>query len=151
MEVGVYESGILHASAEAVWAVVGNFNGLPQWVPAIARSSMTVGDGTHIGNVRHLTLADGSELDEVLLERSVAARRVRYTITQSAMPLTDYHASLSVYPITISESGAPQCLVEWKTTFQVAPRLQEEMPATVSALFRSAIKRLQSDFGGPGQ
>ena len=66
-----YTSGVVQSSPESVWAVLREFNGLSDWMPAIANSRLTTGSEGAPGAVRHLTLGDGGELDEELLAQRV--------------------------------------------------------------------------------
>ena len=61
------------ASPEEVWKLVGNFNGVPKWYPAIAES--TLEDG---GKVRRVRTADGAEGAERLLTYDDAGMSYSY-------------------------------------------------------------------------
>ena len=53
----------LPASADKVWDLIGGFNALPDWHPAIEKSEIE-GDGT--GSVRTLHLVGGGTITERL-------------------------------------------------------------------------------------
>ena len=46
-------------SSATVWKLVGNFNSLDVWHPAIVKSELN-GNGTKVGTRRLLTLSDGA-------------------------------------------------------------------------------------------
>ena len=48
----------LGVSADQVWELIGNFNALPDWHPAVERSELEEG-----GTVRRVTLAGGASMD----------------------------------------------------------------------------------------
>ena len=81
----VYTSSVIDASADAVWAHIRDFNGLPKWHPAIAESRIEGNwPSDRIGCVRNFRLRDGgvireraalaSAIDD-LVARYVAARQ----------------------------------------------------------------------------
>ena len=50
----VYVSSVIDASADTVWSRVRDFNGLPQWHPAIADSRIENGEASdRVGCIRH--------------------------------------------------------------------------------------------------
>ena len=62
-----YSSAVIPASADEVWGLVRDFNGLPGWHPAIAESSLDSGSSAEVGSVRGLVLGDGGVVVERLL------------------------------------------------------------------------------------
>ena len=77
-------------SPEDVWAVVGRFEGLDEWMPGIDSCEMD-------GDVRKLQTM-GMEIHEQLKERDEAAKRIAYSIVKSPMPLEHHLATLTVTP-----------------------------------------------------
>ncbi|MCF7936114.1 MAG: SRPBCC family protein [Synergistales bacterium] len=139
----VYESGIIPATPAEVWQRIRDFNALPDWHPAIARSEL---EGERdIGVVRHFFLNDGGELREQLLALSDRDRSCRYTIVESPMALTNYDATLRLYPVT----ATGETFVEWYAFFDVTePGAEEETTQAVSGVFSSGIESLRAHFAG---
>jgi len=54
-----YSSAVIPASADEVWGLVRDLNGLPGWHPAIAESSLNSGSSAEVGSVRRLVQGDG--------------------------------------------------------------------------------------------
>ncbi|KEZ76736.1 SRPBCC family protein [Salinisphaera hydrothermalis] len=133
----IFISRVIHASPDAVWAVLRDFNGMPEWHPAIADSTIEDGRAADaVGCVRSFHLADGAHLREQLTELSDANRRMRYIILDSPMPVTGYDASIEVLPIT--EDGGS--LVVWTAEFEVPATEAEAMVETVSdGVFRAGL------------
>jgi uncharacterized protein YndB with AHSA1/START domain len=77
-------------SPEDVWALVGRFEGLDEWMPGIDSCEMD-------GDVRKLQMM-GMEIHEQLQERDEAAKRIAYSIVKSPMPLDHHLATLTVTP-----------------------------------------------------
>lgn len=133
----IFISRVIHASPDAVWAMLRDFNGMPEWHPAIADSTIEEGRAPDaVGCVRSFHLADGAHLREQLTALSDAERRMRYIILDSPLPVTGYDATIEVLPVT--EDGSS--LVVWKAEFEVAPAEAEATVETVSdGVFRAGL------------
>ena len=67
----VYTSSVLEAPADAVWARVRDFNGLPRWTPFVAESRIEEARASdQVGCVRAFRMKDGGRLRERLLALS---------------------------------------------------------------------------------
>jgi carbon monoxide dehydrogenase subunit G len=112
----------VNASADAVWATVRDFNGLPEWLPGIAASEIEGGgDANTVGAIRRLTLPDGGQIRETLLELSDADRHYKYDIIESGLPISGYVATLRVTP---QGSGSR---MTWEASWENAPEVEEAM------------------------
>ncbi len=121
----VYRSAHLHGSADRVWKLIRDFNGLPKWHPAIGSSEIEGSQqGDQVGCVRRFTLrADGGMLREKLLTLSDRDRALTYSILVSPMPVANYQASMRVTPITTDDSA----FIEWWAEFDVSAGPEQEM------------------------
>ena len=110
----VLASAVIPASADDVWRVVRDFDGLPAWHPAIKASEL---EGTvladQVGAVRRLTLADGGEVREALTALDDRTRSLTYTILTSPFQVVDYRSTIRVTPVTTTE----QAFVAWSVEF----------------------------------
>ena len=121
-------SSIIDAPADTVWQYVRDFNGMPEWHPAIHDS--VIGDsrpGDAVGCVRHLHLTDGSELREQLVALSDRARSQTYILLESPLPITDYVATLRLLPVTDNDRS----LAEWSAEFEVDPDQTEQVVTAI--------------------
>ena len=99
--VRVYVSSVIDAPADTVWARVRDFNGLPQWHPAIADSRIENGDAAdRIGCIRHFHTRDGGMIRERLLALSDYEYSCTYSILESPMGVENYVATLKLTPVT---------------------------------------------------
>lgn len=108
----VLASRLIPADAEAVWRVVRDFDGLPTWHPAIARSALRDdARSDQVGAIRVLGLAgdDGGEVIEVLVGLDDRARALTYEIVESPFPVRLYRSTIRVVPVTTSGES----FVEW--------------------------------------
>lgn len=107
------ESVTINAPASKVWALVGDFNGLPKWLPPVATSTAT--DGNKVGSIRTLTLKNNEKLEEMLTAYDASKMEFRYRAKGAnvkALPVNDYSSSMTVEP-----EGATKSKVEWKGAF----------------------------------
>lgn len=113
-----YASIILKAPVETVWSMVRDFNGLPNWAPAVARSKIEAGlDADVVGCVRSFHTHDGGHIRERLLMLDDADYCFSYNFEKPAFPVKNYVATLRLYPVTHTD----QTFAEWEATFDEAP------------------------------
>lgn len=113
-----YASIILKAPVETVWSMVRDFNGLPKWAPAIAKSKIEGGlDADVVGCVRSFHSHAGGHIRERLLMLDDAKYRFSYNFEKPAFPVKNYLATLRLYPVTHTD----QTFAEWEATFDEAP------------------------------
>jgi uncharacterized protein YndB with AHSA1/START domain len=113
-----YASIILPAPVETVWSLVRNFNGLPSWAPAIARSRIEGGlDADVVGCVRSFHTHDGTHIRERLLMLDDARHCFTYNFETPAFPVKNYLATLRLMPVTHGNAT----FAAWEATFDEAP------------------------------
>lgn len=141
-----YTSIIVPATAGDIWDLVRDFNGLPGWHPAIARSEIE--DGGHagvVGCVRHLTLADGSVMREKLVDLDDADRSYTYESLVDPHPVRNYRATVRVRPVT--DTG--QAFVEWYSFFEADAADEAELARTYAEdVYGTGVAGLRARFGG---
>ena len=103
----------IKAPPEAVWAVVGDFNGSPRWLPLVANSEIVVGKNNRVGAIRLITRRDGTKVTERLLDHDSQAMRMAYTYIDGAVRASDYFPVLSV-----KDTGDGSSVVEWSAHFK---------------------------------
>jgi len=100
-----YASGVVPASADAVWEVVRVFDGLPSWHPAIETSELKSGSEGQVGAVRRLTLGDGGVVVERLLTLDDADRSYTYAFDgpdSNPFGVRRYVSTVRIAPVTDS-------------------------------------------------
>src|SRR5262245_41294136 len=98
----------LAASAEDVWRLIGGYNALGEWHPAVQRSALEDG-----GRVRRLSLAGGASLLERLQSFSEGERSYGYSIEEGPLPVAGYRSTLQVR----ERAGQRGCEVCWSGEF----------------------------------
>ena len=120
----VYVSSVINARSDRVWARIRDFNGLPNWHPAIAESRIENGEpADKIGCVRDFRLRNGDRIRERLLGLSDHDLFCTYSILESPMGVVNYVATLRLTPVTDGE----RTFAEWTAEFDCAPEREAEL------------------------
>jgi uncharacterized protein YndB with AHSA1/START domain len=141
----VYTSSVIEAAAEAVWALIRDFNGLPKWHPGIADSRIEGNwPGDRVGCIRNFRLKDGGTIREQLLALSDFDLQCTYSILESPMGVENYVATLKLTPVT----DGNRTFAEWSAEFD-APAAQERRLAEDigQGVFQVGFNALKSYFG----
>ena len=112
--VSVTREVTIDSTPATVWKLVGNFNALDVWHPAVVKSELN-GAVTKVGTRRLLTLADkGDTVIEQLTSYTPAQTTYSYTSVKSPFPVKNYAATIS---LTTTAEG--KTLMKWASTFDV--------------------------------
>jgi hypothetical protein len=129
----------LEASAEKVWELIGGFNSLPTWHPAIEKSR-TEGEGE--GQVRTLELTGGATIRERLDRADEGARSYTYSILSGPLPVADYVATLCV-----REAGDGACVVDWSSEFDPDGVPEAAAVEIIESVYQTGFVGLTEKFG----
>lgn len=141
----VVESITIKASPDKVWALVGDFNGLPQWFSAVEKSTAT--NGNTVGSIRTLSLKGGGEVIEELEGRDESTMTLKYRMKKGDLPVTNYAAMIHV-----SAGETPgTTVVEWKGGFyrgypnnNPPPELNDEAAVkAITGVYQGALAQLK--------
>jgi hypothetical protein len=142
----VYVSSVLRAPAARVWARIRDFNGLPNWHPAIAESRIENSEpADKVGCVRAFSLRNGDRLREKLLGLSDFDMFCTYSILESPMGVENYVATLRLTPVTDGE----RTFIEWSAEFDCPPAREAELVQNIGqGVFQGGFDALKRAFGG---
>jgi hypothetical protein len=130
----------LNASADQVWKVLRDFNGLPVFVAAIKKSTM---EGSGVGAVRKLTFEGGGPpVVEKLEKLDDQAKTLSYSIITSPLPVKDYFSTMEVMDL-----GAGQCELKWYSTFEPKDAPEAEAVKVVEGVYAGGFEGLKKLFG----
>ncbi len=104
---------MIDAPPEAVWEVAGDFVGLNKWYPPIPESRLVLGRNNEVGAIRELRRANGTKVEEKLVEYDPYNRTLTYTYAGGQPMSSDYFATM-----TVKEAPGGKSLVEWKARFK---------------------------------
>jgi Polyketide cyclase / dehydrase and lipid transport len=137
----VYVSSILSSSVEKVWAVIRDFNGLPNWTDFVAESRIEQDrPADQIGCVRAFRLKDGGFIRERLLALSDYDYSFSYSILESPMGVENYIATVKLLPIT----DGNRTFMEWTAEFDCAPERENELVTHIGEnVFLGGINNLK--------
>jgi carbon monoxide dehydrogenase subunit G len=141
-----YGSRIIDAPIEAVWAVVRDFNGLPNWLPGVAASSIEGGRAADsVGALRRITVADGKTCSERLLALDDSRYFVSYGFVDQLFPIKDHRATLELIPMTDGD----RTFAQWSATFEELPgHVGEVAPVMEAAVFAAGLAALAAKVAG---
>jgi len=140
----VYTSSVIEAAADAVWAQVRDFNGLPKWTPFVAESRIEGGlAADKVGCVRNFRLKDGGVIREQLLALSDFDFQCAYAILESPMGVENYVATLKLTPVTDGE----RTFAEWWAEFDPPPGRERALAEQIGqGVFQTAFDALKRRF-----
>ncbi len=141
-----YASSIVDAPVEAVWSVVRDFNGLPNWVPGVASSSIEDGrDPDTVGCVRQIGVEGGGRCSERLIALDDSRYLVSYSFVQQLFPIRDHLATIELIPVTSGE----RTFVQWHAEFHDLPGHEgETAPVMQKDVFVAGLAALAKKCAG---
>jgi Polyketide cyclase / dehydrase and lipid transport len=141
----VFVSSVINAPVGAVWQIVRNFNGLPDWTPFVAESRIEHNlMADQVGCIRNFRLKDGGKIRERLLALSDYNMTCTYSILESPMGVENYIATLALFPITDGNAT----LATWKATFDAPEEREAALVNDIGLnVFQAAFTALKSRFG----
>ena len=136
----------INAPADKVWAHAGNFADM-SWHPAVAKTTLSSGTANAAGAQRVLVLKDGGTIHETLTEFDDASHVLKYTITESVLPLREYDSTLQVQAV-----GEGKTKVTWKSMFKRKdpahePKVGEDDKTardTVTSIYQGGLQHLKA-------
>ena len=120
----VSSSTELPVPAKTVWDVIGNFNALPDWHPAVAKSEIKKEGGS---TLRKLSLVGGGSIEEKLEQIDDKER---------------------LYTYSILREGDKGCTVEWSSEFEAKGAPENAATAAISGIYEAGFENLKKMFGG---
>jgi hypothetical protein len=126
--------------ARTVWDVIGGFNNLTKWHPAVAKSEETREGGA---TIRRLTLHGGGTIVERLESQDDTRRTYTYSILSAPLPVANYQATLHVEE---SKDGK-DCTVEWSSEFEPSGAAESEAARVIRGIYEAGFESLRKTFG----
>ncbi len=141
----VYVSSVIDASADRVWSIVRDFNGLPRWMPVVADSRIEGGQPSDkVGCIRNFNLRNGGNIREQLLSLSDYEYTCSYAILESPMGVENYTATLKLMPITDGD----RTFAEWTAEFDCDPAREHELVTQIGqGVFQAGFDQLKRQAG----
>ncbi|TYL55505.1 SRPBCC family protein [Nocardioides sp. BGMRC 2183] len=120
-----YFSTVLAAPVDTVWAVLGRFEAIADFVDKLSAGEIEGGGEPVVGSVRSLTIASGGVARERLVSMDAHDRSYRYEFPAESIPfpVRSYVATIRVRPITSTDDT----FVEWYGDFDCDAAVEEKM------------------------
>lgn len=119
------------ASADSVWAWIGDTGGVAQWIPAIRSSRMQ-------GDVRHVEFTDGQPARERIVDFDADARSYSYEYIDGPLPLQRYRST-----VVVVDDGGSRCHVEWSAEFGAeSAAVEAELSTAIETIYGDALDEL---------
>jgi hypothetical protein len=141
----VYVSSVIDASADRVWSIVRDFNGLPRWMPPVADSRIEGGQpADKVGCIRNFNMRSGGNIREQLLSLSDYEYTCSYAILESPMGVRGYTATLKLTPVTDGD----RTFAEWTAEFDCDPAREQELVDQIgTGVFQAGFDSLKRQAG----
>jgi hypothetical protein len=119
------------ASADAVWAKIGDFCGIGKWHPAIEKCVLSAD-----GKERTLSLKGGGTIVEKQEKRDDAAHSYTYSIVSGPLPVTNYMSTISV-----AAAGAGSTIT-WSGKYDAKGASDADAKKTIDGVYQGGIDQL---------
>ncbi len=126
----------IRAPVDDVWRAISGIGGLDKWFPIIATCEVT---GNGIGATRVCGLADGAKLYETVKEIDDEARRFRYSIDDSPLPISGYLGTVEMHAV------GDDTELSWSAEFDVDPAARDAIVTMLEGALGDGIKGLAAD------
>ncbi len=128
----------LDVAADELWKLIGGFNALPDWHPAVEKSELQ-----EEGQIRKLSLKGGGTIIEKLVKSDPHERVYSYTIEDSPLPVSNYQAEIKV-----KDNGRGKSSVEWSSEFSAAGAPEADAMEAIKGIYQAGFDNLKKIFGG---
>ena len=125
----------IDAPAHEVWKTIREFNRVEMFLPAVATCTV---HGSGIGARRICKLQDGSKIFERLVTLDEKERMLRYSVTQSLLPLESYLGTIKVRDL-----GNRRCEIDWSSTFEPVGMSEAQVIAMIEFMYSQSIEGLE--------
>ena len=128
----------LDVAADEIWKLIGGFNALPDWHPAVENSELQ-----EEGNQRTLSLVGGGSIVEKLEKLDDNERVYSYTIIDSQLPVANYKSTIKVV-----DKGDGKATVEWSSEFNAEGASEQEAIDVIQGIYQAGFDNLKKMYGG---
>jgi hypothetical protein len=129
----------VNTSADELWNLLRDFNGLPKFVEAVTASSI---DGEGVGAIRTLTLPNGAQIKERLEEFDDPGKRLVYSIVSGPLPVDSYKVTVQV-----SDLGVNKSELIWSSTFEAKGATEDEARNAIEGIYQMGFQGIARIFG----
>ncbi|MFE4359170.1 SRPBCC family protein [Kitasatospora sp. NPDC056800] len=128
------------ATPEKVWALIGGFDALPDWLPYIPESTASEG-----GRVRSLKNPEGDVIVERLVDFNETERQYSYAILQAPFPVDGYVSTIRVHAVP---GRADLAEVQWSGRFNPVGATEQEVVDLFTGIYADGLDALARTLAG---
>lgn len=128
----------LNVPLQQVWDLIGSFNALPEWHPAVESSELE-----HGGSMRRLHLISGGSIVEKLERISDEEHSYSYSIVDSPLPVANYSATIHLRQ---HPDDASKTIVEWSGNFNPDGASENDAVHIIESIYQAGFDNLQRLF-----
>ncbi|MGW1546863.1 SRPBCC family protein [Streptomyces sp. NPDC002346] len=143
-----YFSEVLPAPVDTVWAVLGRFEDIADFVGKLSEGGLEDDAGPAVGSVRRLVLRDGGRVvRERLLGMDADDRWYSYDFPpgENPFPVRSYRATIRVRPVTRTN----ETFVEWYGDFDSDADVEAELRQAFVSRYSAFLADLRDYLGLP--
>jgi hypothetical protein len=118
-------------SVADMWAKIGNFCGIGNWHPAVAKCDLSAD-----GKERTLSLKGGGTIIEHLVRRNDKAHSYTYKIKQSPLPIEGYESTIKVTP---HGTGS---VVTWSGHYKAKGATPAKAKEAIDGIYKAGVDSL---------
>ena len=135
---------IVSATSDVVWDLLGDYNSMEVWHPAVL-NSILVGDGVTAGSRRLLIIPGVGTIAEELISHSDETMTLVYRIIDSPLPITNYVSTLQVEATRDPKDKTSKIL--WTSTFDAKGDAPEEQGIEiVTGVYKAGLEAVRQRF-----
>lgn len=127
------ESKTTSQSVDAVWQKIGDFCGIGQWHPAVAKCDLSADK-----KERTLTLKGGGTIVEHLVRWSDQQHSYTYKIVSSPLPVENYESTLHV---RAAKSGTGS-VISWRGHYTAKGASDADAKKTIDGIYDAGLTAL---------
>ena len=125
------------ATPQAVWALIGPFCAIKDWLPPVG----TCTEDDKSPPTRTLVTKDGATFVELQTERNDAAHFYTYAFQSSPLPVTHYTSTIKV-----SARGDGKATVTWRGTYTASRGKQKDASDALSGIYEAGLETIKLKF-----
>ena len=127
------------ATPAVTWAAIGDFCGIGNWHPAVAKCALSEKDGAKI---RTLSLNGGGTIIEKLTAVDEGKMSYSYEILESPLPVANYASTLHV------EDAAGGALIVWTGSFDAKDAPDAKAIEVIEGIYHGGLTSLATKVKG---
>ena len=136
----VIQKATVNAPADKVWATIGNFCGIKNWISIVTKCEITRKDDTTI--YRTITLNNGGSILEKQLAWDGDHHSYSYAIVDSPLPVRGYKSTLKV------EGNGATSEIIWTGNFEPKDVSEDEAKKVISGIYAAGIDGIKAKLNG---